>query len=284
MGGHPPRGAEAARMSLSDAVEYARKHDLHALVVSRDGRIEAEEYGEGRLPETPHALYSGTKSFWGVAALLAREDGLLDLDETVGATFASWQAPGKRLVTLRMLLQLTAGIGFGGLGNAVPLYERALAVELKNAPGTTFTYGGIPLQIFGAVFARKLEARGQTPHRYLQVRLLDPLGIAVGSWRTLSDGTRPLPTGAFLAAREWLKYGLFMARGGFEEALRGSAANPRYGMGWWLGLKGAPDDAFYASGSGGQGLYVVPSRRTVAVHFGGKASYDHAAFLKRLCS
>jgi len=269
-------------MSLADAVDYARKYDLHELAIARDGEIVAEEYGDGWVPERPHALYSGTKSFWGVTALLAHEDGLLDLDETVAATFPAWDVPGKRLVTLRMLLQLTAGIGFGGLGNAVPLYAKALEVELKNAPGTSFTYGGVPLQIFGAVFARKLEARGQTPHRYLQLRLLDPLGVAVGSWRTLSDGTRPLPTGAFLSAREWIKYGLFMARGGFDEALRGSSANPRYGLGWWLGLKGAPEDLFYASGSGGQGMYVVRSERTVAVHFGGKPAYDHAAFVKRL--
>ena len=78
------------------------------------------------------------------------------------------------------------------------------------------------------------------------------------------------------------RYGLFMARGGFDEALRGSSANPRYGLGWWLGLKGAPEDLFYASGSGGQGMYVVRSERTVAVHFGGKPAYDHAAFVKRL--
>ena len=58
----------------------------------------------------------------------------------------------------------------------------------------------------------------------------------------------------------------------------------RYGMGWWLGVKGAPDDLVYSSGAAGQGLYIVPSQRVVAVHFGKSNSYKHEAFLKRLFS
>ena len=70
-------------------------------------------------------------------------------------------------MTLRELLALTSGIGFGGLGSAVPTYERALAVAIKDEPGKRFTYGGIPLQVFGAVLARKLDPRELTPHAYL---------------------------------------------------------------------------------------------------------------------
>ncbi|HEY8320961.1 MAG TPA: serine hydrolase [Candidatus Baltobacteraceae bacterium] len=270
-------------MSLDIAVAYAKRYDLAALLIVREGETVVEAYDSGWNAEKPHAIYSGTKSFWGVAAVCAHRDGILDLDETVGATFPAWaEEPGKRLVTLRMLLNLTAGIGFGGLGNAVPTYEKALAVPLKDVPGSTFTYGGIPLQIFGAVLAAKLAPREQTPHDYLRARVLDPIGVTVDSWKTLADGTHPLPTGVYITAREWLKYGAFVMAGGFEETLRGSAANPRYGLGWWLGAKDAPDDLFYASGSGGQGMYVAPSQNLIAVHFGQKASYNHKAFLKRL--
>jgi CubicO group peptidase (beta-lactamase class C family) len=62
----------------------------------------------------------------------------------------------------------------------------------------------------------------------------------------------------------------------------GSNANPRYGLGWWLGAPGAPADLFYASGAGGQALYVVPSLDTIVVRFGKSNSYKHDAFLKRL--
>lgn len=271
-------------MDSADATAYARKQALHALVIERAGRTIEQSFGEGYDAEKPHPLYSGTKSFWGVAALRAQSDGLLSLDETVGATFPAWSRGERAGVTLRMLLQLTAGIGFGGLGASVPTYDRALETTLKNAPGGTFTYGGIPLQVFGAVFARKLASRGQTPHDYLRERVLQEANVTVAGWRMLKDGAQPLPTGAFVAASEWLKYGRYVLqhRMEFAACFVGSSANARYGLGWWLAPAGLPDDLFYASGSGGQGLYVVPSLDLVAVHFGGGASFKHDAFLKRL--
>jgi CubicO group peptidase (beta-lactamase class C family) len=270
-----------------NAIEYARKHALHALVIAQNGRVVSETYGEDHHASTPHALYSGTKSFWGITAVAAQRDGILRLDERVAESFPQWEADErKRRVTLRHLLQLTSGIGFGGLGSAVPTYAKALAVTLKNEPGTVFTYGGIPLQVFGAVLARKLEARSQTPHQYLQQRVLDPIGMRIGKWRTLADGTHPLPTGAFVSAREWLKYGRFVCehREEFEECFQGSSANARYGLGWWLGAPNAPSDLIYASGSAGQAMYIVPSRDMVIVHFGSSSSYKHDAFLKRAFS
>jgi CubicO group peptidase (beta-lactamase class C family) len=265
------------------ALEYALKYALDALLVEHDGRVD-EVYGEGYERSRPHALYSGTKSFWGVAAVTAERDGILRLDERVADTFPQWdEDERKSRVTLRQLLQLTSGIGFGGLGQAVPIYAKALAVELKNEPGTRFTYGGIPLQVFGAVLARKLEPAGMTPHEYLQTRILDPIGMRIHTWRALADGTQPLPTGAFVSAHEWLKYGRFVCaqHEAFKTCFQGSAVNPRYGLGWWLGARDGPPDLVYASGSAGQALYVIPSRKTVIVHFGTSSSYKHDAFLKR---
>ena len=279
-------------MNVDAAAAYAERHDLHALVVMRGQHVVTERYGRGWDASKPHALYSGTKSFWGVLAVAAEDDGLLALDEPVGASLPAWAAdPVKRRVTLRQLLQMTSGIGFGGLGNAVPTFERAAAVELKTAPGERFTYSGIPLQVFGAVLAHKL---GRPPHTYLRERILDPLGVQVGNWRKLADGTQPLPTGAFLAAREWLAFGRFVrdrgawngrpivAAAALERCFVGSSANPRYGLAWWLSPLDEHPDVAYASGSGGQALYVLPAHDAVVVKFGGSASYKHEAFLKRL--
>ncbi len=270
---------------MQDAVAYHERHKPQALVISRAGEIEVEKYDDGFSAGKPHALYSGTKSFWGPLAIVAQREGLLELDEPVGSTFTSWQDdPVKRQVTIRRLLTLTAGIGFGGLGNAVPLYEKALAVQLKDRPGERFTYGGIPLQIFGAVLSEKLKARKLTPHEYFQAKILQPAGVEIASWRKLADGSHPLPTGAFLTARNWLAYGQYVLarRDEFAECFKGTAANPRYGLCWWLAPPGAAPDTVYASGSGGQALYVLPSAGLVAVRFGGGGSFKHDAFLKRL--
>lgn len=260
-------------MDLEGALAYAGKHELHALLVARNGKMELETYANGHAAKTPHALYSGTKSFWGITALEAQREKLLRLDDTVVDT-----------VSVRMLLNMTGGYGFGGLGNAVPTYDRAMTMPLKTIPGEKFTYSGIPLQVFGGYFAQRLAKRGLTPHAYLRERVLEPAGVAVEKWRELSDGTSPLPTGAFLTAREWLKYGTYVMehRKKYAEAFEGSEANARYGLCWWLGAAGAPPDLFYASGSAGQALYVVPSQGLVVVHFGKSSSYKHDAFLKKI--
>ena len=253
-----------------------------------------ERYGGGYDAAKPHALYSGTKSFWGVLAVIAQDEGILDLDEPVAKTEPAWGDAARARVTLRSLLQLTSGIGFGGLGSAVPTYDKALATELGDEPGAKFTYGGIPLQVFGAVLARKLAGRDLTPHAYLHERILDPIGLRVASWRTLRDGAQPLPTGAFVAAREWLKYGVLVRDRGrwgdrvivreasLARCFEGSTANARYGLGWWLSPLPAHPDVVYASGAGGQAMYVIPSADAVVVRFGGSSSFKHDAFLKRL--
>ena len=284
-----------AGMDPEAALAYAERHTLHGLLIDVDGTTALERYANGYDADKPHALYSGTKSFWGVTAAAARDDGLLELDEPVAQTFPEWSADARHArVTLRELLALTSGIGFGGLGSAVPAYDRALATPIKDEPGEKFTYGGIPLQVFGAVLARKLEPRGLTPYAYLRERLLDPAGVRVGSWRSLKDGTQPLPTGAFLTAREWLKYGRFVlnrarvdgkalvSEASLAPCFTGSTANPRYGLGWWLAPIATPPGIVHASGSGGQAMYLIPSERAVVVKFGQSSSYKHDAFLKRL--
>lgn len=262
-------------MALDEATAYVRKHAPHAFLVSHSDDVLLEEYADGYDSERAHALYSGTKSFWGTAAVYAACDGIIDLDE-----------PVRNGYTMRMLLSMTAGYGFGGLGSAVPAYEIALQIPLKAEPGTRFTYSGIPLQVFGEAFARALQPNGETPHDYLRRRVLTPAGVDIASWRSLRDGTHPLPTGASTTARSWLAYGRYMLAHHefYADALRGTAANPRYGLCWWLAPPGLTPELFYASGSGGQALYVIPSRELVVVHFSKSTSYKHEAFLKRLLS
>ncbi|MBV9103077.1 MAG: beta-lactamase family protein [Candidatus Eremiobacteraeota bacterium] len=290
-----------ARESLrahSAALAYSSRYGERALLIATPDEILEERYGAGLSPQQPHALYSGTKSFWGVLATAVRDDGLLELDEPVARTVEEWRTDiWKSRVTLRQLLNLTSGMPFGGLGKAVPLYGKALATPLQDEPGTVFRYSGIPLQVFGAVLARKLSAAMQTPHDFLRLHILDRAGVNVASWRTLADGTRPLPTGAFLTARDWCLYGGFLLRAiagkeagvlrpdSVRECLEGSAVNARYGLGFWLYRSAGGLQVAYASGSGGQALYLVPERELVVVRFAdGGGSYKHETFLSRLLS
>ena len=77
-------------MNLEAAAAYAERHKLQALVIGQEGRPGFERYADGWDGSKPHALYSGTKSFWGVLAVAAAEDGLLDLEEPVSQTIPAW--------------------------------------------------------------------------------------------------------------------------------------------------------------------------------------------------
>ncbi len=264
----------APKLDYDAALAYAERHKLHAFVVARGGKVSFECYGPMYASDRPHAIYSGTKSFWGIAAAAAQEDGLLRLDEQVARTIPAWEEnPRKELVTIRDLLNLTAGFGFGGLGNAVPIASAAIELPLQTMPGATFTYGGIALQVFGEVLRRKLASRKIEPHDYLRERILDPIGLQIETWRKLKDGTNPLPTGASLGPLEWLKFGQFLlGRGTYKgktvlsetsvaACFEGSRANPRYGLGFWLSPFQDAPGIVYASGSGGQALYVLFAHR-----------------------
>ncbi len=56
-------GARAVNIAAASA--YAERHALEALLVQRDGETLYERYADGFDAHTAHALYSGTKSFWG---------------------------------------------------------------------------------------------------------------------------------------------------------------------------------------------------------------------------
>jgi len=107
-------------MNFDAAARQAARSGLEAMLAVRDGETVFEWYGPGFDANVPHALYSGTKSFWGTAAVAAQEDGLLELDEPVAATFSEWNVGSRARVTLRHLLQLTSGIGSAGSATRSP--------------------------------------------------------------------------------------------------------------------------------------------------------------------
>jgi len=196
-------------------------------------------------------LASGTKSFAGVMAVAAVEDKLLKLDERVADTITEWKTDARKSkITISQLLHLISGIKGGQLGRP-PEYADAIVAEAAFEPGEKFQYGPAPFQIFGEVMRRKLLARKETPLDYLKRRVLDPIGLKVSFWQTGADGNAQMPSGAFLTAREWAKFGLFIKNGGkwngkqlisqklLAECFIASKANPAYGLTFWLNAKGA---------------------------------------------
>lgn len=278
------------RSACQAAVQYSNAHDGVAVLVLEHGRTVCEAYRGGGAGDA-HELWSGTKSFVGIMAAAAVQDGLLALDDRAADTLVEWREdPIKTGITIRQLLSMASGQP-SEIGKP-PTYRGSLDVPLVAKPGERFIYGATPMQSFGELLRRKLVASGQPGDlaAYIDRRILVPVGIRYAAWRRGADGNVLLPQGLRMTAREWAKLGEFVRAGGrsdgkalvdpaaFRALFKPSQANPAYGLTWWLphpasvpdpitaatdiGRRGTelPTDLVEAAGAGDQRLYVIPSR------------------------
>jgi CubicO group peptidase (beta-lactamase class C family) len=218
------------------------------MLVIQNGRTVFEHYANGGSASGRWPIFSGTKSFWGIAALAAVRDGLFNLDDPVSETITEWKSdPRKSRITIRQLLNQTDGIeGASRLQRASIQDRNAMAIRLPALaePGASFIYGPSHLQIFSELLRRKLGARGTIA--YFEEHVSGRLRIGHLNYKKDRRGN-PLPaTGFELTAREWASLGeLLLGSGNYRgrqivpanllrEAFAGSQANPSYGLTFWL--------------------------------------------------
>jgi CubicO group peptidase (beta-lactamase class C family) len=290
----PVEGPLGNSNACAGAIAYSDEHKGLSVLAIRNGTVFCSS-GETSI-HTPNELWSGTKSFVGVMAAAAVQDHLLTLDEKAADTLTEWQDdPTMSQITLRQILSMTDGQA-SQVGQP-PSYRNAIAVPATTIPGTKFQYGPTPMQVFGEIMKRKLDASGQPndPLIYLDKRILTPLGIRSYQWRKGEDGNPLMPQGAILSASDWAKFGNFILHEGeiedtaivdqttFQQLFNGSEANPAYGLTWWLAKPtevsdpitattdilgdddAIPGDLVFAAGAGDQRLYVIPSKDLVIV-------------------
>ena len=224
------------------------------MLVVQNGRTIFEHYANGGSARGRWPIFSGTKSFWGIAALAAVRDGLFKLDDPVSATITEWKNDSRKSqIAIRQLLNQTDGIeGASRLQRASIRDRNAMAIRLPTVaePGSVFIYGPSHLQIFSELLRRKLK--GGRTSAYFEGHVSNRLGLGRLNYKKDARGN-PLPaTGFELTAREWARLGeLVLGRGNYHgrqivpadllrEAFAGSQANPSYGLTFWLN-QGAPN-------------------------------------------
>ncbi len=272
---------------MDAAAKYSRDQRGISFLVMQSGKVLREEYPNGGRPDRASELASGTKSFNGVMALCAVEDGLLKLDEKASDTITEWKADRRKDITIRQLLSLVSGIPGGTMGRP-PSYSDAIGFKATADPGTKFQYGPAPFMAFGELMRRKLAPKKESVLGYIERRILKPAGASHGIWKRDSDGNAHLPSGASLTAGDWAKFGEMIRLDGkgmlppgkTKVLFQTTKANPSYGLTWWLpsyeGLTPGgrskwkwsdklPKDVHIAAGAGGQRLYVIPSHELVVV-------------------
>jgi len=243
--------AAFSEMSVSNcarAAKYSESRRGSAMLVMQNGRTIFEHYANGGSANTRWPIFSGTKSFWGIAALAAAQEGLFRLDDPASDTITEWKSdPRKSQITIRQLLSQTDGIeGASHLQRAAIRDRNAMAIALPSAaePGSVFIYGPSHLQIFSELLRRKL--RGRSAISYFEAHVANRLGLRDLKYKK-DARSNPLPaTGFELTAREWARLGeLVLGNGNYHrrqivpatvlrEAFVGSQVNPAYGLTFWL--------------------------------------------------
>src|SRR6058998_1859609 len=243
-----PAIAEIQHADCVRAATYSESKRGVSMLVMQNGRTTFEHYANGGSAGGRWPIFSGTKSFWGIAALAAVHDGLFRLDDLVSDTITEWKSdPRKSRITIRQLLSQTDGVeGASRLQRASIRDRNAMAIRLPTVaePGAAFIYGPSHLQIFSELLRRKLKGRSSIA--YFEEHVSNRLGLHRLNYKKDSRGN-PLPaTGFELTAREWSRFGeLVLGNGNYHgrqivpapllrEAFTGSQVNPSYGLTFWL--------------------------------------------------
>ena len=134
-------------------------------------------------PDTPFNLFSASKILTGVITLAMQEDGLLDIEKPVAHYFPQFGKHGKERITLRHLLNHTAGLPDMPRGidpvavmttGHVP-WDAVCDLPIQSDPGTKVAYHPVT----GAVLLQEVCERvsGKDLCTLAAERILNPIGI-----------------------------------------------------------------------------------------------------------
>jgi CubicO group peptidase (beta-lactamase class C family) len=288
-----------------DAPPFRR---TRAIVVMKDGRIIAERYADGIGIDTPLLGFSSTKSVMSALTGILVRQGKLKLDQPAPvATWRSPNDP-RHAITVDQLMRHTAGLALGSslqasLGAALePVNQMkfmeadmasfAEAARLETPPGSAWNYHDGNYLILSKLI---LDAAGGKPAdflRFARAELFGPLGMRHVTLEFDGVGTPEGSSQMLASARDWARFGQLYLNDGVvggkrilpEGWVKYSAsptpnASVGYGAGFWTNLGGSigaryriehgwPRDAFFARGSIGQYVIVIPSQHLVIARFG----------------
>ena len=211
--------SSAALLAFLEEAE-ATLEELHSFQMLRHGHILAEGWWAPYEAESPHQLFSLTKSFTSTAAGLAIAEGLLSLDDAALSFFpedAPEQiSPNLAAMRVRHLLSMSTG---HEQDTTRRLFERPdgnsakafLELPVERVPGTHFVYNSGASHMVSVILQK---VTGTNLRDYLQPRLFTPLGIENPLWETDAQEINTGGWGLSLKTDEIGRFGqLYMQQG-----------------------------------------------------------------------
>src|SRR5260221_6624695 len=283
--------ASSAILQFVEALER-QIHEMHSFMLLRHGSVVAEGWWSPYSAESPHLLFSVSKSFTSTAVGLAIAEGHFTIDDSVLSFFPDemlaeasdlWAA-----MRVRHLLTMTSG---QTMDTWISMVDRPdgnwikgfLTVPVVHEPGTQFVYNTGATYMLSAIVQK---TTGMKIIDYLQPRLFEPLGIRNASWQESPQGITAGGIGLSLTTEDVARFGqLYLQKGMWQgkqllpetwivEATRSQISNNGGGQTDWSQGYGyqfwrSRHDAYRADGVFGQFCIVMPEQDAVLAITGG---------------
>jgi CubicO group peptidase (beta-lactamase class C family) len=284
--GLPRSSPEAQGIASAAILAFVEAADqqidmMNSFMLVRHGRVVAEGWWSPYDAETPHILYSLSKSFTSTAVGLAISDGKLSLDDQVLKFFPEDAPPepsaNLKAMRVRDLLRMASGNQTEAqLRDAAakndPWTRTFLAHPVPFKPGTHFLYNSPGTYMLSAIVQK---VTGMTVLDYLRPRLFEPLEFKNPTWLTSPQGISAGAYGLMVRTDEIARFGqLYLQKGMWngrqlvprawvEEATSRQTANGSsptsdwdqgYGYQFWR----CRHNAYRGDGAFGQYCIVIP--------------------------
>ncbi|MCZ8523079.1 MULTISPECIES: serine hydrolase domain-containing protein [Paenibacillus] len=276
---------------IAAAIEAYQHQNLHSVAIVRNGYMVTEAYNSVTQPDVPQDLRSVTKSFTSALTGIAlHENKVTSLEEKL-SSYLPQAADGstKAEIQLGHLLYMASGLDWDNNGEkstkemseSPDWIAYILNTPSRSKPGTVFHYSNGDAHLMSAVLQK---ATGQTLFDYAKPHLFEPMGINGAQWKQDPQGHSIGAWSIQMTTRDMAKFGyLYLHKGLWdgaqllptswvEESWKervpqkySDGTQGAYGYYWWMKPL-APEGegelarykAYYAAGSEGQRIFVVP--------------------------
>jgi CubicO group peptidase (beta-lactamase class C family) len=284
----------AAIESLYQEMAREPHHDLKAIVIVQNGRLASEHYFNGDSADALHDIRSATKSITSLLMGIAIQKGLVhSVNDSIALYLPGLPRDGKEKISIKDLLNMRSGLDADDEDPSSPGDEDNLdkssdwihtiyAVPIKWAPGAHYNYCSINAFLTGAIVENATHMRLD---EFARVNLLEPLGIENYRWRHVPIDRITGQGNLSITARDMAAIGELMLNGGTVNGTRLvdhawitrsmtnqvsiSDSDPYadfYGYMWYTKaepLGSGTIEVHFASGNGGNKIYIVPSLHMV---------------------
>ena len=287
--GYAEDGGTASLQSVLSTFENDVHKDLHGVIAIRNGEVVAEKYYNGGDRETLVDIRSAGKSVTSLLFGIALDQGAIEsLDDPVAKYWPETKGSPIGPVRLADVLTMRTGLAADGDDPESPGYEDHLdeaedplafvmSVPRMEAPGVKYRYNSLAAYITGVVIAK---ATGMGMEAFARKNLFEPLAIDRWEWQEDQAGITKGQGNLFLTVRAFARIGEMVLNGGAYHGRQvvsrkwiGESLKPRfdisdgdpfangYGYYWYhqvYQLNGRSIEVSFASGNGGNKIYVVP--------------------------